>query len=96
MSEHETGPDGEGIGGGSNVVQLQPKEEISNPITSPAHYTGRGGIEPIDFIVSNGFDYLEGNVIKYVTRYLAKNGVEDLHKAAQYLAWLIQRETPHG
>lgn len=65
-------------------------------ITAPTHYTGRGGIEPIDFIKSNRLDFLEGCVVKYVYRYPSKNGVEDLKKAAQYLAWLIERETPHG
>lgn len=60
-------------------------------IHHPAHYA-RGGIEPIDFIVSNGLDYLEGNIVKYVYRYKQKNGLEDLEKANQYLAWLIQRE----
>lgn len=65
---------------------------MSDPITSPSHYTGRGGIEPIDFIVSNGYDFLEGNVVKYLHRYKGKNGLQDLRKCHQYLTWLIQRE----
>ena len=35
--------------------------------------------------MANRLDYLQGNVIKYVTRYKNKNGVEDLEKAAHYL-----------
>jgi len=47
-------------------------------------------IEPIDYIVKNNLGYLEGNVVKYISRYKLKNGVEDLKKAQQYLTWLIQ------
>lgn len=47
-------------------------------------------IEPIDFIVANNMNFLEGNIIKYVTRYKEKNGFEDLQKAEQYLVWLIE------
>ena len=34
-------------------------------------------IEPIRYIVENGMDFCEGNVIKYVSRYKEKNGIED-------------------
>ncbi|AFH27140.1 nucleotide kinase [Clostridium phage phiZP2] len=37
-------------------------------------------------------DFLEGNIIKYVTRYKHKNGIEDLKKAKQYIERLIERE----
>lgn len=49
-------------------------------------------IQPIEYIMENGLDYLQGNVIKYVTRYKNKNGVEDLEKAAHYLRIMIERE----
>jgi len=35
------------------------------------------------------FDYLEGNIVKYVSRYKHKNGLEDLKKAKWYLERLI-------
>ena len=37
-------------------------------------------------------DYLEGNIVKYISRYKYKNGVEDLEKARFYLNMLIERE----
>jgi len=58
-------------------------------INYPEHYTK--GIEVIDYIMSKEFDFLEGNVIKYVSRYKYKNGVEDLKKARFYLEKLIER-----
>lgn len=38
-------------------------------------------------------DFLEGNVIKYISRYKNKNGLDDLKKANNYLLMLIDRET---
>lgn len=49
-------------------------------------------IQPIEFIVANDIPYREANVIKYVTRWRSKNGVEDLRKARHYLDMLIEQE----
>jgi len=47
-------------------------------------------IQPWDYIVANDLGYLEGNVVKYVSRWKNKNGIEDLKKAQHYLAKLIE------
>ena len=61
--------------------------------TNPRYYGhDEAVIECIEYIESHAFDFLEGNVIKYVTRYEEKNGVEDLKKASWYLDRLIKRE----
>lgn len=57
----------------------------------PPHYTACA-IQPIDYIWANNLNFLEGNVVKYVTRHKAKNGKEDLEKALYYLQMLIDRE----
>lgn len=49
-------------------------------------------IQPWDYIVSNNMGYLAGNIIKYVSRYKDKNGIEDLKKAMHYLEKLIEVE----
>lgn len=59
-----------------------------NNITRPKHY--QSTIEPIDFIVANKLNFIEGNIIKYVVRYKQKNGLEDLLKAQEYLKRLIE------
>jgi len=58
-------------------------------IDHPAHYTQ--GIECMDYIASQGWgeQYCAANIIKYVTRYAHKNGVQDLRKARWYLDYLI-------
>jgi hypothetical protein len=58
---------------------------------SPSHYR-QGKIEPWDFIVSQNLNFLAGNVVKYISRYKHKNGVEDLKKAKTYLEKLISIE----
>lgn len=61
--------------------------------TRPHHYT-RFKIEPLTFIEENGIGFAAGNVIKYVCRHDAKNGLEDLRKARVYLDKMIERATP--
>lgn len=55
------------------------------------HYKGNA-IEPWDFIASNNMGFLDGNAVKYISRYKQKNGVEDLQKAIHYLEKLIEVE----
>jgi len=49
-------------------------------------------IQPIEFIEANNLPFHESNIIKYITRWRNKNGLEDLHKAQWYLNRLIQLE----
>ena len=66
------------------------KEEKYDPINKPRHYN-QGGIEVFDFIKSNNFNYAQGNVVKYVSRYRHKGTpVQDLLKARWYLNKLIE------
>jgi len=41
-------------------------------------------IQPYEFISKNNLSFFQGNVIKYVCRYLGKNGIEDLEKIKHY------------
>lgn len=52
--------------------------------------------QPIDFILTNGLGFCEGNVVKYVCRWRVKGGVEDLRKARHYLDLLIESASPSG
>lgn len=49
-------------------------------------------IQPVEYILKNNIPFIEGSVIKYVTRWRAKNGVEDLRKARHFLDILIANE----
>ena len=48
-------------------------------------------IQPIEYTLANNLGFCEGNVIKYISRYKAKNGVEDLQKAKHYIDLLINQ-----
>lgn len=49
-------------------------------------------IQPVHYIHANNLNFIEGSVVKYVTRWRAKNGVEDLRKARHFLDMLIELE----
>lgn len=57
-------------------------------VVHPLHYNK--GIEMWDYAYSQNLDFFEGNIVKYVTRWKHKNGIEDLRKAKQYLDKLIE------
>ena len=72
------------------------KDEHNTPendlINHPNHYTAysrevidtmQGDMTPEEFT-----GYLKGNIIKYISRYQGKNGVEDLNKAIWYVTKL--------
>lgn len=56
--------------------------------TKPTYYGT--GFDVIDFCQKNNLDFMQGNVIKYVTRYKEKNGKEDLLKAREYIDRIIK------
>ncbi|MCV50082.1 DUF3310 domain-containing protein [Listeria monocytogenes] len=70
-----------------------PISKVNNDnVNNPAHYTA-GGIETLDYIKAKVKDYpsyAAGNILKYVSRYEYKNGIEDLKKAQFYLNDLIE------
>lgn len=50
-------------------------------------------IQPVEYIHKNRLGFIEGCVVKYVTRWKQKGGVEDLKKARHFLDLLIDMET---
>lgn len=64
---------------------------LGDAVYRPNHYA-RYKVEPIYFLGENRVDFLVGNVIKYLLRFDAKNGAEDLAKAKRYLEMLTKRE----
>jgi hypothetical protein len=47
------------------------------------HYKDRG-IQPLEYTMKNNLSFCEGNVVKYISRYKSKNGIEDLAKVIHY------------
>lgn len=66
-------------------------------VIKPHHYIGANGTDVIGFAEAQfSKEELKGfyriNVMKYVTRYDRKNGIEDLKKALNYLNMLVELE----
>jgi hypothetical protein len=55
------------------------------------HYT-KLAIQPMTYSMENKLDALQHTIIKYVTRFRDKNGIEDLKKARHTLDMLIEWE----
>tara|TARA_Y100000114_G_C11745022_1_gene321133 strand:+ start:1088 stop:1321 length:234 start_codon:yes stop_codon:yes gene_type:complete len=49
----------------------------------PKHYKNYV-IQPYEFISKNNLSFFQGVVIKYVVRYLMKDGIKDLDKIIHY------------
>ena len=65
------------------------KDRVGTIEKAPSHYNI--GIEPVKYIQSHGLDFLQGSVIKYVTRYKLKGQAkEDLMKARLYIDMMLK------
>ena len=49
-------------------------------------------IMPIEYISKNKLDFLEGNIIKYISRHKKKNGAEDIRKVIHYAELILELE----
>ena len=49
-------------------------------------------IMPIEYISKNNLDFLEGNIVKYVSRHRNKNGAEDIKKIIHYAELILELE----
>jgi hypothetical protein len=70
---------------GSETMNANSKQE------GGSHYKNQA-IQAWDYIAVNNIGYFEGNIIKYVSRWRKKGGLEDLRKARHYLDKLIELE----
>lgn len=55
------------------------------------HYKSKA-IQPVEYIHANGLGFIEGSVVKYITRWRDKGGVQDLEKIKHYIDLLIELE----
>lgn len=88
--------------GGIVAPQCAPRPKPTDNYTIPTQSKLRtqvGGdhyakmkIQPLEYILANDIPFSEGAVIKYVSRWRNKNGVEDLKKARQTIDVLIEYE----
>ncbi len=75
------------------LVEDEPKSSNSAYDTQVGanHYKSMK-IQPMEYALANDLNLAQGNVVKYVSRYKAKNGKEDLEKAIHCIQLLIEHE----
>lgn len=76
MTSHSK-PSGEG-----SALSYQPEGD---------HYSKRK-IQPIEYIHANELPFIEGNIVKYITRWREKGGFDDLDKVEHYIQLLKELE----
>jgi len=52
------------------------------------HYQTK--IQPVEYIHANGLPFIEGNVVKYISRHKLKGGADDIKKAISYCKMLLK------
>ena len=50
-------------------------------------------IQPIEYIHANNMPFIEASILKYISRWRNKNGIQDLMKAKHFIELLIELET---
>lgn len=56
------------------------------------HYNDETRLQPWEIINKNGYNFYEGNTLKYLDRHRRKNGAEDIRKAIHYLEAILEFE----
>ena len=69
-------------------IQEDPKGALSRQIGG-GHYKDMP-MQPIEYILANELGFCEGNIVKYITRYKAKGGAEDVKKVIHYAQILLE------
>ena len=73
--------------------------EVTDVVENPSHYT-RWKIEPITFIMRNGFEFWRGNIVKYASRAgfklypgqdASESEITDLQKVIRYAEMRINQ-----
>lgn len=55
------------------------------------HYKGMA-IQPVEYMHANNIGFIEGAVIKYISRWRSKGGISDVEKAKHFCEILIELE----
>lgn len=80
---------------GKVADKLEGKENPLDVQVAGSHYKDKA-IQPVEYIAANKLNFLEGCIIKRITRWRDKDGFKDLHKIKHEVDLLIEMETRYG
>lgn len=66
------------------------RPSLGNMQVGGEHY--QQAIQPVEYIHANSLPFIEGNVVKYISRHKRKGGAQDVEKAMSYCAMLLKME----
>lgn len=49
-------------------------------------------MQPIEYIMANQLEFAEGCIVKYISRWRERGGIDDLRKIKQYCDFIIESE----
>lgn len=75
---------------GQVLQQAEPKSALGTQVGGN-HYKDMV-IQPLEFAMANNLDPCQFSIVKYVSRFRSKNGLQDLEKARHFLDLLIEFE----
>ena len=82
--------DGGDASAAMNAIKECCKRPLGNMQVGGEHY--QQAIQPVEYIHANGLPFIEGNVVKYISRHKRKGGAQDVEKAMSYCAMLLKME----
>jgi hypothetical protein len=66
------------------------KQKATDAQVGGTHYKNCK-IQPVEYIYANDLGFLEGNIVKYITRHRAKGeGASDIYKVKHYADLILQ------
>ena len=75
----------------AGFVLVAPVPKASDTQVAGNHYT-KLAIQPMEYSMANKLDACQHTVVKYITRFRDKHGLQDLLKAKHTIDLLIERE----
>lgn len=77
-----------------SFIKKAPRGALSTQVGGD-HYS-KLKIQPMEYSMANNLDACQHTIVKYVTRFRDKAGVQDLEKARHVIDMLIEFETKKG
>src|SRR5687767_10719834 len=62
------------------MVELEKKPTDPDEIQIGGNHYKELKLQPTEYVLANGLGFIEGNVVKYVTRHASKGGADDIRK----------------
>lgn len=68
--------------------KTEPVPSVAGMQVGGDHYQTK--IQPVEYIHANGLPFIEGNVVKYISRHKTKGGASDIEKVISYCKILLK------